>query len=54
MTIKEITTHKENQIFDCKSIQTSPKILKALNVISSVNAFACRCHSLKVVVTIFE
>lgn len=37
MTIQEITFHKEDQTFDCKSIQIDPKAL-AITVVAFANA----------------
>ena len=37
MTIQEITTRKEDQTFDCKSIQTEPKVL-AISIVAFANA----------------
>lgn len=37
MTIQEITTHKEDQTFDCKSIQIDPKAL-AITIVAFANA----------------
>lgn len=37
MTIEEITTHKECQTFDCKSIQIDPKAL-AVPIVAIANA----------------
>ena len=37
MTIQEIITHKEDQTFDCKSIQIDPKAL-AITVVAFANA----------------
>lgn len=44
MTIQEITTRKEDQTFDCKSIQIEPKAL-AVPIVSMVNADGvCACY----------
>ena len=37
MTIQEITTRKEDQTFDCKSIQIEPKVL-AISIVAFANA----------------
>ena len=37
MTIQEITTRKEDQTFDCKSIQIEPKAL-AVPIVAMANA----------------
>ena len=37
MTIQEITTRKEEQTFDCKSIQIDPKAL-AVPIVAMANA----------------
>ena len=37
MTIKEITTRREDQTFDCKSIQIEPKAL-AVPIVAMANA----------------
>ena len=37
MTIQEIRTHKEDQTFDCKSIQIDPKAL-AITIVAFANA----------------
>ena len=37
MTIQEITTRKEDQTFDCKSIQVDPKAL-AITIVAFANA----------------
>ena len=37
MTIQEITTRKEDQTFDCKSIQIEPKAL-AITIVAFANA----------------
>ena len=37
MTIQEITFHKEDQTFDCKSIQIEPKAL-AISIVAFANA----------------
>lgn len=37
MTIQEIQTRKENQTFDCKSIQIDPKAL-AITIVAFANA----------------
>ena len=37
MTVQEIITHKENQTFDCKSIQIDPKTL-AIPIVAFANA----------------
>ena len=37
MTIQEITTRKEDQTFDCKSIQIGPKAL-AIPIVAFANA----------------
>ena len=37
MTIQEITTRKEDQAFDCKSIQIEPKAL-AVPIVAFANA----------------
>ena len=37
MTIQEITFHKEDQTFDCKSIQIDPKAL-AITIVAFANA----------------
>lgn len=37
MTIQEIRTHKEDQTFDCKSIQIDPKAL-AIPIVAFANA----------------
>ncbi len=37
MTIQEITTRKEEQTFDCKSIQIDPKAL-AITIVAFANA----------------
>ncbi|MBW4763360.1 ATP-binding protein [Prevotella melaninogenica] len=37
MTIQEITFHKEDQTFDCKSIQIDPKAL-AIPIVAFANA----------------
>lgn len=37
MTIQEITTRKEDQTFDCKSIQIDPKAL-AITIVAFANA----------------
>ena len=37
MTIQEITTRKEDQTFDCKSIQIEPKAL-AIPIVAFANA----------------
>ena len=37
MTIQEIQTHKEDQTFDCKSIQIEPKAL-AIPIVAFANA----------------
>ena len=37
MTIQEIITHKEDQTFDCKSIQIDPKAL-AVPIVAFANA----------------
>ena len=36
MTIQEIRTHKEDQTFDCKSIQIDPKAL-AITIVAFAN-----------------
>ena len=42
MTIQEITTCKEGQTFDCKSIQIDPKAL-AVPIVAFANADGVRC-----------
>lgn len=37
LTIEEITTRKEDQTFDCKSIQIEPKAL-AITIVAFANA----------------
>ena len=37
MTIQEVTSHKEEQTFDCKSIQIDPKTL-AIPIVAFTNA----------------
>lgn len=47
MTRREIQIRKEDQTFDCNSIQIGPKELSTTITFGSVNAFACGRQALK-------